>query len=234
MPTINFLNYNIDKESMDNSPVPAIKAMSEWYKKIPKYNENQLPDDPTISTVKGCMPFFDAMSSGYVFLTPCDIEFYIEDNIPKVKIFDDNFLDFVGTREPIKGFFHPKECYEIHFHWLPNWAVSLEDGYSAIYLNPLNRYELPFVTTSGIIDNDSMNARGQIPFFLKHTDKSIFLQKGTPFVQIIPIKREDWISNPISLTKEESLSKYEFALSKYRSVKNGGYKAIDWNRKNFK
>ena len=40
MPTINFLNYNIDKESMDNSPVPAIKAMSEWYKKIPKYNLN--------------------------------------------------------------------------------------------------------------------------------------------------------------------------------------------------
>lgn len=233
IPKVTFLNYSSGLEPIENAPQPTIKTLPEWYKKFPKYLKNINGDEEKHSTVKNCMPFFDAMSSGYSMTTPCDIEFYIENNIPKVKIYEEKYINFVGTRHPMEHFFHPIESYQDHFHWDPNWALSLEDGYSALYLNPLNRYDLPFITTSGIIDNDKMNVKGLIPFFLKKGFEKVFLPKGTPFVQIIPFRREDWDSNSIMLSDDEIKVNMDFSLKKYRGVQVGGYKETDWNRKTF-
>lgn len=230
---INFLNYSRGAESLDNSPIPTIKSLPEWYKKFPKYIKNLSEEEITHSTLKNCMPFFDAMSMGYTIITPCDIEFYVKDNVPYFTITDEEHKNFIGSRDPIEHFFHPIECYENHFHWEPRWAVSLPAGYSAMYVTPLNRYDLPFINTSGIIDNDSTDINGLIPFFLKKGFEKVFLPKGTPFVQIIPFKREDWTSAFIDLSDEDIEIKTEVALKKYRSVKSGGYKSIDWHRKTF-
>jgi hypothetical protein len=35
---------------------------------------------------------YDTMSAGYVFRTPCDIEFGAENNVPYAKVLDENFL----------------------------------------------------------------------------------------------------------------------------------------------
>lgn len=231
MPKITFLDYSGGLEK--DSPIPTIKSLPEWYKKFPKYLANAKEEDPTYSTVKNCIPFFDAISFGYSMVTPCDIEFYVENDIPNVKIYDETYANFVGTRYPIEHFAHPIECHLNHFHWQPNWAVSLEDGYSALYLSPLNRYDLPFVTTSGIIDNDKVSVRGLIPFFLKKGFEKVFVPKGTPFIQIIPFKREDWSSNSIVLTEEDMKIQTDVALKKYRGVKHSGYKNNDWHRKTF-
>lgn len=230
---ITFLNYSRGAESINDGPVPTIKSLPEWYKKFPKYIENKTEEDITHSTVKNCIPFFDAMSSGYVLTTPCDIEFYIEENIPKFKIYEEDHMRFIESRPPMEHFFHPIECHSEHFHWEPRWAVSLPAGYSALYTTPLNRYDLPFITTSGIIDNDVVDVNGLIPFFLKKGFEKVFLPKGTPFVQIIPFKRDNWSSSSIMLSDEDIELKVDFALKKYRSVKAGGYKEVDWHRKTF-
>jgi hypothetical protein len=234
MNNLTFLNYSNGIDSLDESPIPTIKTLPDWYKKFPKYIDNPSDSDVTHSTLKNCIPFFDAMSIGYSFVTPCDIEFYIKDGVPNVSVFDEKYKEFVGIRPPMQHFFNPIECYENHFDWQPKWSLSLPDGYSAMYINPLNRYDLPFITTSGIIDNDKMGVPGLMPFFLKKGFEKVFLPKGTPFAQIIPFKREDWSSNSIMLTEEDVNLKMEIAFKKYRSVKSSGYRDTDWHRKIFK
>ena len=101
--------------------------------------------------------------------------------------------NFLQDREPMPQFFHPRGYHMKHFAWWADWAVELPDGYSALYTHPLNRFELPFLTTSGVVDNDKVHLPGTMPFFLLKGVRGI-LPAGTPYAQIIPFKREHWES----------------------------------------
>ena len=60
MPEVTFVNikdWNIEKEYY---PTPAKNTIPEWYKNIAPYTENE--KKISTSTVKKCMPFFDAMT----------------------------------------------------------------------------------------------------------------------------------------------------------------------------
>jgi hypothetical protein len=131
------------------------------------------------------------------------------------------------------GFQVPWGHDEYHFAWYGEWAVRLPEGYSALYVQPMNRYELPFQTTSGIIDSDAVNLFGTVPFFIAKEYEGI-LPKGTPFLQIIPFKRENWdshvdtgISLPDMMTKNQSNSK------KYRVPDGGVYQKEVWSRRTY-
>lgn len=93
-------------------------------------------------------------------------------------------------------FIHPQGYYQEHFAWYPDWAVELPEGYSALYTHPLNRFDLPFFMTIGIIDNDKVNLPGTMPFFIAKGFEGT-IPAGTPYAQIIPFKREDWKSEII-------------------------------------
>jgi hypothetical protein len=234
--TIRFINYTPKRYEEDNIPVPIIKTLPDWYKDFPKYIDAKTQEETNpknISTVKNCVPFFDSMTAGYSLLTPCDIQFYEEDGIPRAKVLDDKFQDFIGPRGPMQHFHSPEGYYQDHFHWYPAWGVSLPEGYSGIYVNPLNRYELPFLTTSGIIDNDKLSVRGFIPFFLRIGFSGI-IKKGTPFMQIIPFKRESWKSETELLTVEEVQEAHLLGMKKYREPKANGYRDSEWERKSYR
>jgi hypothetical protein len=233
---VKFINYTPRRYEEDNTPVSIIKTLPNWYKDFPKYIDEKIQEETNpinISTVKNCLPFFDAMTAGYSFVTPCDIEFYEEDGIPKSRVLDKRFEDFIGERGPMPHFHNPEGYYDHHFHWYPAWGVKLPDGYSGLYVSPLNRYELPFLTTSGIMDNDKVTVRGFIPFFLKIGFSGI-IKKGTPFMQIIPFKREDWRSETELLTEEQVRQENLIGMKKYREPKANGYRDTEWERKSYK
>lgn len=230
--TITFINYTPKRYEQENTPVPIIKTLPNWYKDIPRYFEEDSNNSDRVSTLKNCVPFFDSMTSGYCLLTPCDIEFYQEDGLPKVKVLNNQFKDFVGIRGPMSPFHNPGGYSSHHFHWYPGWAVKLPDGYSGLYVTPLNRFELPFIVASGIIDNDKMSLNGQIPFFLLEGFSGI-IKKGTPFVQIIPIKRENWNSDVKLFTVKEVIDQNQAGTKKYREPKNNGYRNNEWQRKSY-
>ena len=181
----------------DFYPQPSAKLIPKWYSNADKYVKDPktgeyVPnyDGGKMPSFKACPAILDFFTSGYVFVTPCDLFFYKENNqilIKKPK----GYEDFCAAREPMPGFETPYGYSEHHFHWFPQWSVELPDGYSAIYLNPVNHYNLPFITVAGIIDNDKVTTSGLMPFFLKKDFEGI-IKAGTPFVQIIPFKREDW------------------------------------------
>lgn len=129
---------------------------------------------------------------GYIFKTPCDIEFYHENDMPKINV-STKYKNFVQERGEVIGMKVPIGFSKYHFHWAVNWGPELPKGYSAIYLNPLNRFDLPFFNTSGIIDNDVVFTPGNLPFFIQEGYNGV-IKKGTPYLQVVPFKREDWQS----------------------------------------
>jgi hypothetical protein len=115
-----------------------------------------------------------------------------------------------------------------HMIFSGQWGARLPKGWSLLLTHPLNRFDLPFATTSGIIDSDEWWAGGNIPFFFKENFEGI-IPKGTPFAQLIPIKRSSWTS----YTSVLSVSRNTYLADKARSVPIGWYKKNIWTKKKY-
>jgi hypothetical protein len=225
-------------DSLEN-PEPSAKVVPQWYldadiyakdprngKYIPNYDGGKLP------TFKACPALLDLFTTGYVLKTPCDLEFYKEGKTIKVKV-PKQYMGFCDTRPPMPGFEYPKGYSKNHFHWWPNWAPELPDGYSALYVNPLNNFGLPFITVAGIIDNDKFNTPGLMPFFLQEDFEGI-IPAGTPYVQIIPFKRDDWEMSLKLHSSEELLERHKQSADTFRKPDGGVYKKSFWTRRKYK
>jgi len=216
-------------------PKPIIKSLPDWYRKADRYTKDSQdnfvigPDKGKIPTWKACPAIFDIMGSGYSLNTPCDIEFFEDKNNKiAVKVHDIKYASFVQPRSPMPQFLHPEGYYEDHFAWFGDWQVILPKGYSGIYTTPFNRYDLPFLNTSGIIDLDKVHLPGSYPFFIRKGFSGI-IPAGTPYVQIIPFKREDWTSEIVEESDSKKLSKEYHENSKIYRIPNGGvYKNKIW------
>lgn len=227
-------------EDSISTPIPAHKMISEWYKKADRFvkdpNTEEFvigPDKGKIPTWKACPAVFDVMITGYFLKTPCDVHFYIN-NKGKIdcKIDDEMYEDFCTPRPPMVQFYQPDNYYLDHFAWMIDWGVVLPPGYSALYLTPMNRFDLPFINTVGIIDNDKINLSGSLPFFVQQGFTGT-IPAGTPYVQIFPFKREDWDSE-IIIEDPKKLHIKNYKNSKKYRVKDGGvYKNQDWEKRTY-
>ena len=130
-------------------------------------------------------------------------------------------------------FLPPRGYHAKHFAWWADWAVELPEGYSALYTHPLNRFELPFLTTSGVVDNDKVSLPGTMPFFVFKGVRGI-LPAGTPYAQIIPFKREHWESAiEVSSDTEAMIAKNKANSAKYRKPDGGVYQREVWERRKY-
>lgn len=223
---INFLAFDRISDNDLLNPISAIKSLPEWYKTAKRFDKNDIP------TFKTCASFLDAFSMGYQFLFPCDIGIDVVDNNIKIDI-DEKYKHLFQVRAPMENLVVPAGCFETHFAFIPQWGVQLPEGYSALYTQPFNRFDLPFTVTSGVIENDKIINPGAIPFFILNSFRGI-IKKGTPFVQVVPFKREDWESNIILEDKNKIMQISIENGKKFRSVKSGYYKNNFWKAKIFK
>lgn len=182
---------------------------------------------------KSCPALLDLFINGYYLTTPCNIIFYKDpqSGLTVVKT-EEGYEDFVGYREPMEGFEVPHGHDERHFHWYPNWGVGLEKGYSAIFMSPMNRYDLPFISTAGIIDSDMLDTPGFIPFFLRN-DFTGLIPAGTPYIQIFPFKREPWKMETVYPNENEIVERHNKSGNFLRKADGGQYKRYLWNRKSY-
>jgi hypothetical protein len=80
-----------------------------------------------------------------------------------------------------------------HFVWMTNAYLETPKGYSLLITHPFNRYDLPFITSTAIVDSDKFAmVPGRIPFFLQ-LGFSGLIPAGTPIAQVFPFKREPWV-----------------------------------------
>lgn len=219
------------------NPVPAAKAIPQWFMDSDMYLKDPVTGEEVKNywnggktlSFRACPALIDMYTSGYILKTPCDVMFINNENGVSVAT-PNGYEDFCGARGKMPQLQVPSGYLEEHFHWFPNWAPELPDGYSAIYMNPINHFELPFMTTAGIIENDKVNTPGLIPFFLKEGFSGI-IPAGTPYLQIIPFKREDWQMDFIFHTNEKIFERYKESGDKFRTNQDGGvYKKSLWER----
>jgi hypothetical protein len=220
-------------------PSPIIKTIPEWYRKADRFAKKldgtfwKGPDNGKVPTWKACPAIFDIMGTGYTLKTPCDIEFIEKDSKTLiVTISDARYKEFCTPRQKMPQFEHPEGYHHGHFAWFPDWGVETPEGYSVLYSQPFNRFELPFLTTSGIIDNDTVNLLGSMPFFIRKGFSGV-VPAGTPFVQLIPFKREDWSSEVIIEDENIMYEKNRTNSMKYRVPDGGVYKNKVWKPRRY-
>ena len=223
----------------------AKAGVPEWYKKSERFYTSDMksPDEIAESDkeefggLKTCVPFLDAMIHGYFYTTREDI--YVnttKENIVEIYAVQPDGTkiqesEMIGRRDPKSGALIPRPAGHAHEHliWRNNLGFKTPRGYSTLLTHPLNRYDLPFTTMSGIIDSDKWQNPGNIPFFFKENIETI-IPKGTPIVQLIPIKRNKWkhvVDNSYFVEKM-----YQDGVD-VRSVKSGWYRDKFWIRKDF-
>lgn len=229
-------------ESSPSRPVPIMKTLPDWYRQADRHAKDphtgeywQMPEiGGKVPTWKACPAVFDIMASGYTYLTPCDLEFGedAQGNI-QCRPLDPKYRHFIIEREPLPGFVHPPGYYLKHFAWWPDWSVELPEGYSAIYSQPYNRYDLPYLTTNGIIDNDKVRIPGSMPFFVLKGVSGV-LPAGTPYAQIMPFKREHWEAEvDVSQTPEQMQARNDEEKARYRQPDGGVYLRDVWERRKY-
>ncbi len=226
--------YNSEK----TAPLPARKTTPFWFANASKYwtDENNEPlvmppDNLKGPGFKSCPALHDIFSTGYMFTTPCDVSVFKYEGVPYVQP-EQGFEDFCEIRTHMGEFHYPEGYYRYSYHWYPNWGFTLPEGYSALVVHPINHFELPFLTTAGIIDSDRYGAPGLTPFFIKDGFQGI-IPKGTPYAQIIPYKREEWTSEFNLFTNEEMMKRHEAHASIYRTKPGGVYKKQTWVPKKY-
>ena len=240
MKVIDFISNRpwLTKDSK-SKPVPISRSMPQWYKEADRFAKKPNgeywigPDKGKIPTWKACPAILDILTTGYSLVTPCDIEFFLDGaGQIDVKIEDAMYKDFATRRTPMPQFRHPEGYYNYHFAWMPDWAVKVPDGYSVLYVAPFNRYDLPIMTVSGIIDNDKVNLPGSFPFFVQKGWTGV-LPAGTPYAQLLPFLREDWKSEITIPTGQEMMNHNRENSNKYRVPDGGVYQKEVWTKRSY-
>jgi hypothetical protein len=106
-------------------------------------------------------------------------------------------------------------------------------GYSILYTHPLNRHDLPFRTFSGVVESDNYDLPVNFPFQLiisLKENENLIVPKGTPVVQFIPIKRENWNHEKIV---EQNLYKRQKASNLINGTLVNAYKKLFWVKKTY-
>jgi hypothetical protein len=175
-------------------PVPASKVIPEWYKKSEPYlagekkpigDGNRAP-----ATLKRCMPFFDAMTSGYIIPSMCDVYVNQVDGQPNFEWTAYSQVEF----HPIEQApYHPdNKHHQVAIpKWNSPWSIKTPKGYSCLFVTPFN-HDLPFTIFSGVVDTDTYQVPVAFPFVLKEPNFEGMIPAGTPIAQVIPFKRESW------------------------------------------
>jgi hypothetical protein len=166
--------------------------------------------------------------TGYLFVTWEDIHVTkLPDGSVSISFGSDTPVFNVRGSDSGRTMPRPAGYRDEHFAWASPWGWKTPRGYSTLVTHPLNRFDLPFITTSGIVDSDVFFGSGNIPFFLKDGFEGV-IPKGTPYAQVIPIKRASWLS-----TVTKSLTKGMARLSAIVDKTSGVYRDTFWVRKDF-
>ena len=231
----------------EDYPIPTKYNIPEWYKKLEHTIDNR--------TVKGCMPFLDTLTSGYLLKIPQD--FYVRHNVNRLdminvkdsfdnyplrefkSIVNDSFynLNTAGDTHPpkqLEGSPLVEKNKNLPIYKIVNpWKIKTPKGYSCLFVPPLNNADDRFSIIPGIVDTDTFPNEINFPIVLngdKYPVLETTIKKGTPYVQIIPFKRDQWKMSFKARTEKEIKKSRLFYALKLLNI----YKDKYWNKKSWK
>lgn len=238
-------------EEKEIQPIPAKQHVPEWYKKIPKFHSQMKKD----MTIKSCVPVLDSITAGYLLRMPQDMQIQHNVWVEEHK----KYVTYIGlSQRHDLGLDHMNYNIQLHAEEHHNVQVGGPDsfyakkhkgmgipkilnpfkietspGYSCLFIPPMHREEDYFHILPGVVDTDNFPLTINFPFIL-NTDKykkiDTVVKIGTPYVQVIPFKRDSWKMS-IGTTDPKEMKKNNF-LHMLRMFDI--YKSKWWNKKSFK
>jgi hypothetical protein len=190
------ISFHTTAEMLDDipPPFPASQHMPEWFKNLPADWEQG-------GTLKRCPPFLTAMGAGYLIPAPADTLLRVTESgefreSGKYSLFSGHFpqqfagAPFAGAR--VLKFDNP-------------WIIVTPPEYVCLITGPVNRFEMPFVPLTGIVETGTYYKQVKLPTIcLLGPGKSFLLRRGTPMIQVIPIRREEWTHEAAVLNREHN------------------------------
>ena len=215
---IQFYNSN---DIINESPVvPAKKLVPEWYKKV-KQDTQLHPGGPTIPTIKQCPPVTDMLTSGYIITCPVDIKLFPKEEPANfLSVNAETYAQFMPEQH------HWKMCpVDVHgkMHWTKikhGWTVRTPAGYSCLFVQPFFFFNKDFTLFPAIVDTDKHDVPVQFPGYL-NTNKETLIKQGTPLMQVIPFRRDEW---EMELLEDDSNGS---------RLEHGSYKELFQSKKRF-
>lgn len=233
----------------EDYPIPAKYNIPEWYKNLEHTVFNK--------TVKGCMPFLDSLTAGYILKMPQDfnLRHNVDNKNEKKETFKDSFQTF-GLHDQ-QQFLHAKlvnlnsgvdnhstkqvegspfieKNKNLPFYKILNpWKITTPKGYSCLFVSPLNNADDRFSIIPGIVDTDVFPNEINFPIIIngdKYPVLETTIKKGTPYVQIIPFKRDKWKMSFKPRKQKEILNSRLFYGLNLLNI----YKDKYWNKKLWK
>jgi hypothetical protein len=195
----------------EDYPIPAKLNIPEWYKNLEHSLLNR--------TLKGCMPFLDSLTAGYILKMPQDfnLRHNIDNKNEKGENIKDSFQSFglhdmsqflsakninlnsgfdTHSLKQVEGSPFIEKNKNLPFYKILNpWKIKTPKGYSCLFVPPLNNSDDRFSILPGIVDTDTFPNEINFPIVIngdKYPVLETTIKKGTPYVQIIPFKRESW------------------------------------------
>jgi len=229
----------------EDYPIPTKLNIPDWYKKLNHTILNK--------TVKGCMPFLDSLTAGYLLKMPQD--FYVRHNVLNEKNEKDSFQTFglydqsqllhtqfinlnsaldVHSTKQLNGSPLINKNKNLPFYKILNpWTIKTPKGYSCLFVPPLNNSDDRFSIIPGIVDTDTFSNEINFPIIINGDKYPILedtIKKGTPYVQVIPFKRDSWKMTVSPRKQKEIQNSRLFYGLKLLNV----YKDKYWNKKSWK
>jgi hypothetical protein len=217
-------------------PKPAKTFIPQWWKDTPSMVKS--PDSdvyPILRTVKVCPSFPDYFSQGYVIPMWADTTLWhdqktdnwywrsgIEREAPYLITPHDNsqFLNHTSANFlGIEGTFV--------FKLICPWRIITPKNYSVLQLPMFFHYNQEFSVVPGIT-NGSIQSEINQQIIYHGKGKEIFIPRGTPIAQYIPVKTKDTAKYLVRESTEKDRRMFDYQSLDSRSVFYGGYR----NRKN--
>lgn len=231
----------------EDLPEPIKLNIPEWFKKLQHDTKNK--------TVKGCMPFLDTLTTGYLLRLAQDTSikhnfintetkqldsFYYTGSDIDPSIFHAKSINLAGptpnihATSQLQGSPHVEKNKNLNFYkFLNPWIIKTPPGYSCLFVPPLNNSDDRFSIIPGIVDTDVFPNEINFPFVIngdKYPQLDTIFKKGTPYVQVIPFKREKWkMKLKAKTTKEMREGKTFYGLNILHN-----YKQKFWNKKSWR
>ena len=187
----------------ENLPVPIKTNLPAWFKNLSNSDDDM--------TIKKCMPFLQTLTSGYLLKTPIDIEIkhnFKNDQGERQTLFNTKMEQEAKGNININTNGHAHSFTQLQnspfikknldfdiYKILNPWKIKTPKGYSCLCLPPLNNRDDRFEIFSGIVETDAHEIEINFPFCVngdKYPILNTTIKKGTPYVQIIPFKRDNW------------------------------------------
>lgn len=213
-------------------PKPARSVIPGWYRDTSAWirpteglSEAEKRD---LMTVKKCMPLLDSLTLGYIIPTPSALEVHRTDEGVRLHWPSRQTVDIhiVGQTGDYPG--HNRS--DPMPKWMSNWGLRTPKGYSCLFVSPFH-HDLPFRTLAGVVDTDTYFDAVNFPFLID-PDFSGVIPAGTPMVQVVPFRRDEFTHTIVehSDMRPDLVTRVRNSMN---STFRRGYQDRFWTRKNY-